>query len=69
MKKLVLIIMTQKSGPRMNATSAKQSRGPTRWFIIQGNVSGNSVGMNKHYRSIGQGEVLKYIRRKLLPLH
>ena len=69
MKKLVLVIMTQKSGPRMNATSAKQSRGPTRWFIVEGNIPVNSVGMNKHYRSIGQGGVLKYIRRKLLPSH
>ena len=29
----------------------------------------NSGDMDKHYRNTGQGGVLKYLRRKLLPLH
>ena len=50
-----------------NASSAEQSRGPKRWSAVQGNVPGNFVGTDKHYRNIGQGGVLKYLRRKLLP--
>ena len=64
MRKLVLVIRAQEGGLRMNASSADQSRGPERWSTILGNVLGNSVGTDKHYRNIGQGEVLKYLRRK-----
>ena len=69
MKKLVLIIGTHKNGPRMNASSANQIRGSRWWSVVQGNVLGNSVDTDKHYRNIGQGEVLKYLRRKLLSPH
>ena len=34
-----------------------------------GNVPGNFVGTDKHYKNIGQEEILKYLRRKLLPSH
>ena len=59
----------QEGGPRMNASSANQSRGQKRWFAVQGNVPGNSVDTDKHYRNIGYGGVLKYLKRKLLPLY
>ena len=67
MKKLVLVIRAHNSGPRMNASSANQSQGLNGWSVVQGNVPGNSADTNKHYRNIGQGGVLKYLRRKLLP--
>ena len=69
MKKLVLVIRAQESRPRMNATSANQSRGQKSGFAVQGDVLRNSIDTNKHYRNIGLGGVLKYLRRKLLPLH
>ena len=69
MKRLVLIIRAHEGGPRMNASSVNKSRGPKGWSAVQGNISGNSVDTDKHYRNIGQGGVLKYLRRKLLPPH
>jgi len=69
MRKLVLVIRDQEGGPRMNASLADQSRGLKRWFAVQGNILENFVGTDKHYKNIGQGGVLKYLRRKLLPLH
>ena len=68
MKKLVLVMRAHKGSPKMNASSANQSRGLKGWSAVQGNV-GNSVGTDKYYRNIGKGGVLKYLRRKLLPLH
>jgi len=69
MKKLVFVIMAREGGPKMNASSANQVRGQKKWSTVQGNVPGSSVGMDGHYKNIGQGEVLKYLRRKLLPPH
>ena len=69
MKKLVLVMRAHKGSPKMNASSANQSRGLKGWYAVQGNVLGNSVDTNKHYRNIGHGGVLKYLRRKLLPSH
>ena len=69
MKKLVLVIMAQEGGPRINTSLANQGRGQKNWSTIQGTVQGSSIGMNRHCRNIGQGEVLKYLRRKLLPPH
>ena len=54
MRKLVLDIKAQEGGLTMNDSSAEQSRGPERWYVVLGNVLGNSVGTNKHYRNIGQ---------------
>ena len=69
MKKSILVIRDPEGDPRMNTSSANQSRGPKGWSVVQGNVLGNSVDIDKHYRNIGQGGVLKYLRRKLLPQH
>ena len=69
MKKLVLVIKAHEGDLRTNVSSANQSRGPKGWSAIQGNVLGNSVDTNKHYRNIGQRGVLKYLRRKLLSPH
>ena len=64
-----MVITAQKGCPRMNASSADQGRGQQRWSAVQGNVLGNSVGIDGHYRNIRQEEVLKYLGRKLLPPH
>ena len=69
MKKSFVVITAQKGCLRMNASSADQGRGQQRWSAIQGNVLGNSVGMDGHYKNIRQGEVLKYLRRNMLPPH
>ena len=69
MKKLVLVIRAQEGGPWMNASLTKQSRGKKSGSAVQGDVSGNYVDMDKQYRNIGQGGVLKYLRRKLLLPH
>ena len=62
MRKLVLVIRAQESRPRMITSSADQSQGLERWSAVLGNIPENSVGTNKHYKNIGQGEVLKYLR-------
>ena len=64
MKKLILIIMDQEVGPRMNASLANQNRGPQRWSAVWGNVLRSSVGMNKHCRNKGQRGVLKISKEK-----
>ena len=69
MKKLVLVIMTQGDFPRMNASSANEDRGQEEQSIVQGNVPGSSVGIDRHGKDIGKGEVLKYLRIKLLLPH
>ena len=69
MKKLVLVIRAQEGGSRMNVSLANQSRGSNGWSTVQEDVSGNYVDMDKQYRNIGQGGVLKYLRRKLLLPH
>ena len=69
MKKLVLVIRAQEGGSRMNVSLANQSRGSNGWSAVQEDVSGNYVDMDKQYRNIGQGGVLKYLRRKLLLPH
>ena len=66
---IVFVIRAHEGGPRMNASSANQSRGLKGWSAVQGNVPRNSVDTDKYYKNIGQGEVLKYLRRKLLPPH
>ena len=69
MKKLVLVIMTQGDFPRMNASSANEDQGQEEQSIVQGNVPGSSVSIDRHGKDIGKGEVLKYLRIKLLPPH
>ena len=69
MKKLVLVIMAQEGMPRINISSANQSRGPNRQSAIQRNVPESSIGMGKHCRNIEQGGVLKYLGKKLLSPH
>ena len=53
MKKLVLIIRVHEDGPRMNASSANQSRDPKGWSTTQGNVPGDSINTDKYHRSTG----------------
>ena len=44
-------------------------RGQEERSIVQGNVPGSLVGINRHGKDIGKGEVLKYLRIKVLPPH
>ena len=69
MKKLVLVIMTQEDFSRMNASSANGDQGQKERSIAQGNIPGSSIDIERHGRDIGKGEVLKYLRIKLLPPH
>ena len=63
------MIMARESGPRTNASSARQNQGPKRWSINKGSNPKNLVEADKHCRDVGLGEALKYLERKLLPLH
>ena len=49
------------NGLRMNASSTKGGQVQEEWFIVQENVPGSSVGVGRHGRYIGKGEVLKDI--------
>ena len=69
MNRLVLIIRVHEGDLRMNSSSADRSRGPKGWSTIQDSVLGDFIDMNKHHRSTGWREVLKYLKRKLLPPH
>ena len=69
MTKSVLVMMAQEGRPRTNVTSDKQNRGPNRWSAVQRDIPESSGGTNKHYKNKVQREVLKYLRRKLLPPH
>ena len=51
-KRLVLAIMAQENGSRMNASLAGQSWGPKGWSINKGNDPGNFVGMDKHCKDV-----------------
>ena len=51
-KRWDLIIIAQESVPRMKESSARQSRGPKRWFINKSDDPENSVGADKHCRDI-----------------
>ena len=51
--------MAQEGGPRINASSARQSQGPKRWSVNKGNDPGNSVNVDMYYKEIRLGEVLK----------
>ena len=53
-----LAMMTRESGPRMNVSSDKQSRGSTVWSTVQGNVPRGSIDKDKHPRRIGQREAI-----------
>ena len=50
------------SGPRRDATSAGQSRGPKLWSVIQGNIPRNSTGKHTHPEGTGQMRTKKYLR-------
>ena len=57
-----LLMRIQESGPRRNASSAKQSRGKKVWSAIQSNVSGDSIDKDTHHESTGQKEAMKYLK-------
>ena len=45
-------MIAQESVLRMKASSARQSRGPKRWFISKSDDPENLVGADKHCRDI-----------------
>ena len=57
-----LLMRIQESGPRRNASSAKQSRGKKVWSAIQSNVSGDSIDKDTHHESTRQKEAMKYLK-------
>ena len=59
--------MAQEGRPRMHAFLVNQGQGQGRWSTVQGNVPRNSDGINRHCRNVGQGEILKYLRKRLSP--
>ena len=62
-------MIIRKGGPRMNAYSAKKSRGGNLQPDIKINVSDNSTDEDKYQEGIGHREAMKYLKGKLLPLH
>ena len=64
-----MVTMAQEGGPRINASLADPYRSSKRLFVIQGNIPESLVGADKRCRDVRQGEVLKYLRKKLLPPH
>ena len=64
MKKLILVIVAQEDGPRMNASSTNRGRSQKEWSIVQGNVPGRSVGIKRNGKDVGKGEVLKISKEK-----
>ena len=57
-----MVMRVQEGGSRRNASSAKQSKGKKVWSTIQSNVPRDSVDKDTHHESIGQREVMKYLR-------
>ena len=62
-------IIAQKGVPRTNSTSDKPSRGPNKRSAIRKDIPIGPTGVDKHGKNKVQREVLKYLRRKLLPPH
>ena len=62
--RLVLIIMGQESGLKINASSADPCRGLKSLSVAQVDILGSLVGVDKHCRDIRQGKILKYFRGK-----
>ena len=61
--------MFQGSDPRMNASSAGQSRGQKMRFNIKSNIPDGSTDEDKYLEGTRQREAMKYLKEKLLPSH
>ena len=57
-----MVIRVQESGPRMNSSSADQSRGLGLRFAFQGNILGDSTGRDTHPEGTGQRRTMKYLK-------
>ena len=68
MTKSVWVILVQEGMPRTNVILDTQSRDPNRLSAVR-KVPGSFAGIDKHCKNKVQMGVLKYLRRKLLPLH
>ena len=62
MKKWGLVIRVQEGGPRRNASSAEQSRGPNVWSAFQSNISRDSIDKNTDHKGTRQRETMKYLK-------
>ena len=58
-----LVMRVQEGGSRENASLAEQNKGQKVWSAIQSNVPSDSINKNTHHESIGQREVMKYLRK------
>ena len=56
--------MAHESGPRMNVSSARQSRGLKGWAVNKGNDPRNSVGVDKHCKRHQIGRSPKISKEK-----
>ena len=64
-----MIMIIQKGGSRMNASSAKKSRGGNVQSNIKSNASDNSTDKDMYKKETGHREAMKYLKGKLLPLY
>ena len=55
--------------PMRSISSAKRSRGQKVCFVIQSDISGNSIDKAMHYERTRQMGARKYLKGKLLPSH
>ena len=64
-----MIMIIQKSGPRMYASLAKKSQGGNVQFDIKSNVLDNSIDKDMYQKETRHREAMKYLKGKLLPLY
>ena len=64
---MVMVIL--ESGPRRNASLAKQNRDRKVWSEIKSNVPDNSIDEDKYKKGTKYREATKYLKGKLLPPH
>ena len=55
-------MIVEEGGPKRNASSSEQSRGPKVWYAIQGNIPRDSIDKDTHHEGIGQRGTMKYLR-------
>ena len=48
----------------MNASLANRGRSQKEWSIVERNVLGNSIDIDRNGRDVGKGEVLKISKEK-----
>ena len=64
-----MIITILEGCPRRNTSLVGQSQGQKVWSDIKGNGLDNSTNVGRYPKGTEQREAMKYLKRKLLPLH